>query len=224
MRYWAAIASALLLVAGCSDTVGGQSEPTKLTPISSSPHPTSSSTAPAPANPPAPGAPIADVLAWIAAGEAVDVAAYHTATRDGTETQLGDDVAFITPSGKTRCSTMVSYSEELMCMVDLKNPPPRPADAQTHWAGGWVDFDGTSLSVGGLHGDPGPFVNGDGPQLPYGKSLKFFDYQCRVDQVGLYCADLVHQSAARYSDAGIEPFGCLKSVPPPPDIGIKFSC
>lgn len=227
MRSWAAMLSALVLVAGCSETVGGQSRPTKLTPLPSPPSKSSTnstSTSVPRTAPPAPGAPIADVIAWVAAGEPVDVAAFHMATRDGTTTDLGDDVAFTTPSGKIRCSTMLSYTNALMCLADLKNPPPRPAGAEIHWAGGWVDFDGKSLSVGSFHGDPGPFVNGDGPQLPYGKTLKFGDYQCRTDQVGLYCANGAHQSAARYSDSGIEPFGCLKAVPPPADIGLRFNC
>ena len=228
MRRWAAAVSALMLVAGCSETVGGQSQPTKLTPISSSPSksssPTSTSSARPPTAAPGPGAPIADVIAWIAAGEPANAAGFHTATRDGTPTDLGQDVAFATPSGKTTCATMSSYTNELMCLVQLKNPPPRPTGIEMHWAGGWVDYDGESLSVGSFHGDPGPFENGDGPQLPYGKSLKFGDYQCRTDQVGLYCGNYAHQSAARYSDAGIESFGCLKPVAPPPDIGLKFSC
>jgi hypothetical protein len=210
MRLLATMLAALTLVAGCSQTVGGQSEPAKLTP--------------APAAAPDPGAPIGDVTAWVAAGEPVDAADYHSANRDGTTVDLGDDVAFTTPSGKTRCATMASFSEALMCLVELKNPPPRPTEIETHWAGGWVEFDGQSLSVGSFHGDAGPFVNGDGPQLPYGKTLKFGDYQCRSDQVGLYCVNLTHQSAARYSDAGIEPFGCLRPVPPPEDIGLQFSC
>jgi len=164
------------------------------------------------------------VTAWIAAGEPADASAFHTASRDASDTDLGDDIAFTTPSGKTRCATMSSYTNALMCVVELKNPPPKPADLETHWAGGWVDFDGRSLSVGSPHGDPGPFANGDGPQLPYGQSLKFGEYQCRSDEAGLYCTTDAHESAARYSDAGIEAFGCLKSVPAPADIGIQFSC
>ena len=230
MRCWALMVSALVLVAGCSETVGGQSQPTKLTPLpsppskSSSAPPKSSSSAPPPTAPPSPGAPVGDVAAWIAAGEPIDVTAFHTASRDGQPVDLGDDVAFITPSGKTRCATMTSFTVALSCMVDLKNPPPRPPNFPTHWQANWVDFDGQSVTVGSGHGDPGPFVNGDGPQLPYGKTLKFGDYQCRTDRIGLYCANAAHQSAVRYSDAGIEPFGCLKSVPPSPDIGLEFSC
>jgi hypothetical protein len=225
LRCWAAMLCTLALVAGCSEKVGGQSQPTKLTPLPSPPSRSSSSTSvPPPAEPPRPGAPIGAVTAWIAAGDPVDVAGYHTANRDGTSVELGDDVAFTTPSGKTRCATMLSYTKALMCLVQLKNPPPEPPGLEMHWAGGWVDFDGQTLSVGSIHGDPGPFANGDGSQLPYGKTLKFGGYQCRTDQVGLYCTTDSQQSAARYSDAGIEPFGCLKSVPPPADIGIKFSC
>jgi hypothetical protein len=217
--------SALVLVAGCSETNGGHSQPTKLTPLPSPPSRSSSSTSVAPpATPPSPGAAIGDVSAWIAAGEAVDVAGFHTANRDGTPVDLGDDVGFSTPSGKTKCATDLSHTNALMCLVDLKNPPPRPPDFPTHWQNNWVDFDGQSVSVGSPHGDPGPFANGYGPQLPYGKTLKFGDFQCRTDQVGLYCANAGHQSAVRYSDAGIEPFGCLKPVPPPSDIGLRFSC
>jgi hypothetical protein len=223
MRCWAVMMSALVLVAGCSETVGGQSQPTKLTPLPSPPSKSSSAPTP-PTAPPSPGAPVGDVAAWIAAGEPVDVTTFHTASRDGAPVDLGDDVAFITPSGKTRCATMTSFTVALSCMVDLKNPPPPPANFPTHWQANWVDFDGQSVTVGSGHGDPGPFVNGDGPQLPYGKTLKFGDYQCRTDPIGLYCATVAHQSAVRYSDAGIEPFGCLKSVPPPPDIGLEFSC
>ena len=194
MRCWAAAVSALMLVAGCSQTVGGQSQPTKLTPMSSLPSRSSSSTTtPAPTAAPNPGAPIADVIAWIAAGEPADVAGFHTATRDGTATDLGDDVAFTTPSGKTTCATMSSYSSELMCLVQLKNPPPRPTGMEIHWpeVGGFRRCVAVS---GSFHGDPGPFANGDGPQLPYGKTLKFSDYQCRTDQVGLYCVNYAHQS------------------------------
>jgi hypothetical protein len=221
--------SALVLVAGCSEPVGGQSQPTKLTPLpssapKSSSAPPKSSSLPPPTAAPAPGAPVGDVTAWIAAGEPVDVAAFHTANRDGVPVDLGDDVAFITPSGKTSCATMSSFTKALSCLVSLTNPPPPPPNFPTHWQANWVDFDGRSVTVGSGHGDPGPFTNGDGPQLPYGKTLKFGDYQCRTDPVGLYCADAAYQSAVRYSDAGIEPFGCLKSVPPPPDMGLKFSC
>jgi hypothetical protein len=210
--------TAVLLVAGCSETVGGTAQPVKTN------APPTATTVNALTAPPAPGAPIGDVVAWIAAGAPADEAGYHTANRDGTETNLGDDVALSTPSGKTKCATVSGYSNALMCLVDLKNPPPRPADFPTHWQDNWVDFDGRSVTVGSPHGDPGPFANGYGPPLPYGQTLKTVGYQCRSDELGLYCTDTAQQSAVKLSDAGVEPFGCLKSVPAPPDIGLKFSC
>jgi hypothetical protein len=175
--------------------------------------------------PPGPNSSVADVIAWIEGRKPVDAAAYHEATRDATTTQLGDDIAFTTPSDKTTCMTDSKYhSGALACLVKLSDPPPRPADAYGEWVGGWVDFDGASITVGGLHGDPGRFTKGDGPQLPYGESLKFGDYQCRANQAGLYCVNYAHQSAARLSDAGIVPFGCVKQVTPPADVGVKFIC
>ncbi|BCI87928.1 hypothetical protein NIIDMKKI_31340 [Mycobacterium kansasii] len=46
--------------------------------------------------------------------------------------------------------------------------PPAPATAYGEWKGGWVDFDGVKLQVGASRGDPGPFVNGNGPELAEG--------------------------------------------------------
>ena len=87
----------------------------------------------------------------------------------------------------------------LACLVDLTNPPPRPDTAYGEWKGGWVDFDGTNLQVGSARGDPGPFLNGNGPELANGDSLSFGDYRCRADQAGLFCVNYAHQSAVRFS-------------------------
>jgi len=217
----------LLLVAACSQSTAGRAE--RGEPSLSAP---STTTARAPISPttvppeaPADGAPIAEVIGWIESGKPADAAGYHSATRDGTTTQLGDDVAFTTPSGKTICMTdSRDRAGVLSCLVNLTNPPPRPADAYGEWKGGWVDFDGPSIEVGSIHGDPGPFTNGDGAQLPYGQALAFGDFRCRADPVGLFCVNYAHQSAARFSDAGIDVFGCLQKATPPADIGEKFSC
>jgi hypothetical protein len=222
----AGLIAILMLVAGCSSSTDGGSE--RITPIppnTSRPSSTATPTTTAPTKPPTPGAPVADVIAWIEAGDTVDAAEYHVATRDGVTTDLGEDIAFITPSGKTNCMTdSKSSGGALACLVELADPSPRPADAYGEWKGGWVDFDGKSVMVGSVHGDPGRFTAGTGPELPYGRALGFGDYQCRVDPVGLFCANRANDTAARFSDAGIEPFGCLQPVTAPPQIGEMFSC
>ena len=178
-----------------------------------------------PAKPPEAGAQVAEVITFIEAGQPADADQFHSATRDGTTTQLGDDVAFTTPSGTSNCMTdSKNFGGALACLVDLTIPPLQPPDVYGQWKGNWVDFAGPSIEIGSAHGDPGRFVNGTGPELPYGEALAFGDYRCRSDPAGLYCVNYAHQSAARFSDAGIVGFGCLQKVTPPADIGEKYSC
>jgi hypothetical protein len=226
----AVLIAASVLVGGCSHGVGGdteRSEPSLSAPArttTSTPH-TMSPTTTTVARAPEPGAEIGAVTAFIEAGRPADAAGYHSATRAGATTQLGDDVAFTTPSGKSNCMTdSKNFGGALACLVDLTNPPPRPADVYGEWKGGWVDFPGPSIDVGSAHGDPGRFTNGKGKELAYGSTLAFGDYRCRSDPAGLFCVNYAHQSAARFSDAGTVPFGCLQKVTPPPDIGERYSC
>ena len=138
---------------------------------------------------------------------------------------MGNDLAFTVAAGKVDCMTDSKHTgSALACLVDLANPPPRPETAYGDWKGGWVDFDGTNLRVGSARGDPGPFINGNGPELANGDSLSYDDYRCRADQGGLFCVNYAHQSAVRFAAAGIEPYGCLRSVPPPDGVGTAFSC
>jgi hypothetical protein len=219
--------AASALVAGCSQSVGGNAgriEPSPSATTTRAAPPATSRTSAVPAQPPTAGAPISAVIAWIEAGKPAEANAYHQATREGVTTQLSNDVAFTTPSG-TNCMTDSQRSGgALACLVDLAHPPPRPAEVYGEWKGGWVDFAGPSMEVGSAHGDPGRFSSGTGPELPNGQSLAFGDYRCRADPVGLFCVNYAHQSAARLSDAGIEAFGCLQQVAPPADIAKKFSC
>jgi hypothetical protein len=219
----AALVAVSLLVAGCSHTVGG-SEQTSTTQT-----PGTSPTTPGPSGskPPAPaaGAVISDVIAWIETGHPADPGRYHSATRDGATTSLGSDIALTTQAGKVSCMTDAKHTGgALACLVNLTNAPPRPDTAYGEWQGGWVDFDGTNLQVGSARADPGPFINGNGPELANGDSLSFGDYRCRADQAGLFCVNYAHQSAVRFAAAGIQPFGCLRSVPPPDGVGTAFSC
>src|SRR3977135_4079777 len=203
----AGLIAASVLVAVCSHSVGGDAQRTapSLTVSPSTTRAAPSTTSPTsmtPARPPGEGAPIGEVVAWVEAGKPADPGcagggaaatpadpgSYHSATRAGDTTQLGEDVAFVTPSGKANCMTDSKYSAgALACLVDLTNPPPRPDDAYGEWKGGWIDYDGKLIMVGRVKGDPGRFSAGSGPELPYGQSLAFGDYRCRSDQTGLGC-------------------------------------
>lgn len=180
---------------------------------------------PPPSAAPAAGASISDVIAWIEAGRPADPGAFHSATRDGITTPLGNDFAVSAAAGKVSCMTDAKHTGgAVVCLVKLTNPPPPPATSYGEWKGGWVDFDGVSLDVGASRADPGPFVNGNGPDLASGDSLFFGDYRCRADQDGMFCVNYAHQSAARLSPGGIEAFGCLRPAPPPDGVGAAFSC
>ncbi|MDX1887543.1 hypothetical protein [Mycolicibacterium sp. 120270] len=226
----AVLIAASVLVGGCSQGVGRDVEDTESslsvpTRTTATTPDTTTPTTTAPAKPPQAGADIADVNRFVEEGVPAEAAAFHTATREGTATQLGNDVAFTTPSGKSQCMTdSRNAGGALACLVDLTIPPLQPPDIYGQWKGGWVDFAGPSIEIGSAHGDPGRFSSGKGPQLPYGHSLAFGDYRCRSDETGLYCVNYANQSAARFSDAGIVTFGCLQKVTPPPGIGEKYSC
>ncbi|MEE6179591.1 hypothetical protein [Mycobacterium sp. 050134] len=218
--------AAPLLVVGCSHPAGGPSGRT--TPSGNPPATTTAPSTSRPAPPsaaPAAGAAMSDVIAWIEAGHPADPGRYHSATRDGVATPLGDDVAFTAKAAQASCTTDAKHAGgALLCLVRLTSPPPRPETAYGDWQGGWVAFDGTTLQVGASRGDPGPFVNGDGPELANGDTLSFGDYRCRAGDAGLFCVNYAHQSAARFTPAGVQPFGCLRSVPPPDGVGIAYGC
>ena len=141
------------------------------------------------------GRAIADVIAWIEAGTPADAAGYHSMTRDGSRRPLDDGVAFTTAGTEANCMTDEYRDGALACLVKLTDPPPRPADVETQWKGNWVDFAGPTVDVGSPHGDPGPFGDGTGAELPAGQALAFGDYRCRADAAGLFCVNYAHQTA-----------------------------
>ncbi|WP_422747204.1 hypothetical protein ACN27E_05435 [Mycobacterium sp. WMMD1722] len=222
----AILVAAAALAAGCTQGVDGTPQPQSPTSSAAARTPTvtGSPAAPAPAPPPRASAPVADVIDWIEAGTPAAVEEFHTVTRDGAATDLGNEVAFVTPSGTSKCVTDGRAQGALTCLVDLGDPPPRPAQVYGEWKGGWVDYPGATLTVGSAHADAGPFTDGFGAELGYGKALNFGDYRCRADQDGLFCVNYAHQSAARFSDAGVQVFGCLREQAPEPDVGVRFSC
>ncbi|RDI41728.1 hypothetical protein [Nocardia mexicana] len=215
----AVLTALLLLSAGCSFTTDGDPHPA----------PGALSATTAPAVPPGRGASAGDVAAWVQAGAAVDPAQYGTATtEDGVATPLNGDVAFVSPSGKIQCtSAFQDRLEGLSCLVDLKNPPQRPADSPVgNWVGNWIDYTGQGLTVGGLHGDPGPFIRGKGAVLPYGSRVTVKDYTCRIDPTGLFCVHAAAKSGVQMSHAGVVPFGCLRERDgaPKETVGQGFYC
>ena len=225
----AAVTAAALLVAGCSQGSDSQPGLTALTPITPS-HPASkttsspATTSTSPVAAPRAGAQASEAVAWVEAAGPVDAADFHVALRGGVSTSIGENVAFTTPFG-TNCMTDLKHSNsDLACLVNLIDPPKQPADVYGAWKGGWVDFDGTSLQVGSAHGDPGRFGAGQGVPLPPDRSLSFGDYRCRTDSTVLVCVNYAHQTAVRYSDDGVEPFGCTRQDPPAAGAGLQYRC
>lgn len=225
--------AASVLVAGCVDQQSSQSRTTQLTPIS--PSRTATSAAPDTSTSstrssvtstaaPDPAAPVAEAIAWVESAPPVDGADFRVALRNGTSTSLGDDVAFTTSSGTSCMTDTRRGSAALACLVDLADPPPQPPDIYGVWKGGWVDFDGASVQVGSAHGDPGRFSVGQGPPLPEGGSLSFGDFRCRSDATALVCVNFARQTGVRYSDDGIDAYGCTREIPPPAGIGVQYTC
>lgn len=201
-----AISAALILAAGCANE--------KHTATATSP---TSSTAPAASQQaaPAPGAPLAQLISWIKAGTPADGPKYHHTTggNDSSNGDLKTDIAFTSPSGKISCITQGKYMDGLTCMVKLTNPPTQPrGEDECEWIGGWIEYNGNTAGVGSCHGDPGPFIAGQGAALPYGSRLTYHDYTCRMDQAGLYCASPAAKSGMQINAGGIVPFGCLRKA------------
>lgn len=219
MRIAVAIAASALL-AGCAHVVDGnpqQSAATAGATLTGAPPPAA----------PAAGTSIDAVIAWTQAGTPADPGGYHSASRDAAITDLGNDVAFTTPSGTgadLNCMTDARSGGALACLADLTDPPPRPAQVYGEWISGWVDFTGPTLDIGSAHADPGRFWAGSGAVLPPGATLAFGDYRCRADTTGLVCVNYAHRSGARIASAGVEPFGCLQPAAQPADVGARYSC
>ncbi|MGE2736867.1 hypothetical protein [Mycolicibacterium vaccae] len=219
------------LTAACSQSVGGQAElSTTLSPSPSAapstaaPTSTPPTSTPAAAAIPAEDASISEVIRWVEGGAPADPAEFGVAFRDGVTTRLGDGLAFTAPSGTPQTATQCVTAGELTCLVELTDPPPRPAGAEGAWKPGWITFSGTSVQVGSLRGDPGPFGDGSGPELAEGQSLAFGDNRCRADTTALICVNYAHRTAVRISSAGVTPYGCLQPAPAPPDAAALYRC
>ena len=233
----ALVVAASVLVAGCSTVPAGKPGTSELTPMtrSQAAAPTASSPAAAPSRTAAPskaasisappaGESAATAIAWVEAGPPADDAEFRVALRGSSSTPLGEDTAFTTPSGISCMTDTKRDSGGLACLVDLVDPPAQPADVYGAWKGGWVDFDGAGVRVGSAHGDPGRFAVGRGAPLPQGNSLSFGDFRCRADVTTLVCVDYARKTGVRYSDDGIETYGCTRQTPPPAGVGVQYTC
>lgn len=230
----AVLLAASALVAGCSQVPAGKPGPTGLTPITrtsgatppktSATTSTSTSTSAPGQDAPGPNAAAGEAAAWVEAGPPVDGADFRVATRNGTTTALGDDTAFTTASGTSCMTDTKRVAGGLACLVNLTDPPRQPPDVYGVWKGGWVDFDAAGVRVGSAHGDPGRFSAGQGPPLPPGGSLSFGDFRCRADPAVLVCVNYANKAAVRYSDAGIEAYGCTRQDPPQDGVGVQYAC
>lgn len=229
--------AASALLAGCSSVPAGKPGPAELTPITPSrtaasaaetagatrpSSPTSTGVAPTAA--PAAGEPASAAIAWVEAGPPVDGADFRVALRGGTSTALGDDTAFTTPFGANCMTDIKRAAGGLACLVNLIDPPPPPPDVYGAWKGGWVDFDGSNVAIGSAHGDPGRFAVGQGAPLPPGGSVAFDEFRCRTDATVLVCVNYATKTAVRYSDDGVDPFGCTRQTPPVSGVGVQYTC
>ena len=233
MRIDVTVGAAVLavgLATACSPGGGSESRPTSQPELSAPTHPTAPSptstttTSPLPTTAPTPGTPMSQVIRWVEAGTPADPAGFHTAMRDGQSTNLGEDIAFVAPSGTARCATDKNFDGQLACLIQADGLPAKPADVEGQWIPGWVDFAGETVDIGSLRGDPGRFGYGDGGELAAGTALSFGDYRCRADAADLVCVNYAHQSGILVNASGVAPLGCLEPVPPPVGIGRQLAC
>ncbi len=225
MRRLAALTGALLLLSGCGQR-GDTGTPDTGTPPLASTAGTPGDLAPA-GSAPADDAPPAAVIAWIEAGNPVRATDFQTVIRDGvTKTLQPGEVAFRPPgplAPRALAGCIRRWEPRLSCLPALHDAPQRPTDLPGQWIANWVDFDGATVSVGSVHGDPGVFNDGAGLPLAYGDTLKFGDYQCRSDPAGLYCANTAYRTVIRLSDT-VTVLGCSRQATPPYRIGAQYYC
>ena len=229
MRRCTGMIGVLVLAVGCSPRTGTDTVPpetTATTTPTSASAPTSAAAQPSTSAPGSNATP-EQVARWVAAGQPADPADFQTVERDGETTHLNDgEVAFRPPGSlaPNHLSGCIHRSTPaLSCMPALESPPPRPENPLGQWIGNWVDFDGSTITVGGYHGDPGPFNDGPGQPLPYGASVTSGDYQCRSDPGGLYCVSLSHHTGLRMSDRVVA-YGCVRQPEPPEGVGEQYDC
>ncbi len=213
----AVLVGVVLMVSACSQSMPGNARPAV------GPAPATSSTAQAPESG------LQDRIMWVRQGTPVDLAPYHSvATEGGPVTDLATDIAFVSPTHKISCITGVEFDfDGFDCLVELKEPAPAPGEGYGQWFGGYVTYSGQRLTVGQFRGDPGLFINGEGPTLPYDSTVTFGEYLCRLATTGLTCVNPAQRTGVQLSSEGVVPLGCLRELPEAerePTVGRAYAC
>ncbi|WP_280248882.1 hypothetical protein [Nocardia abscessus] len=216
---WAILVGVVLVASACAQTTTGNPRP--LGPGMSQPG-TSTTAAAAESR-------LRDRIAWVQQGSSVDLGPYHWAQLDsGPATDLAADIAFVSPTHKISCITGVEYDfDGFDCLVELKEPVPAPGEGYGQWFGGFVTYSGQRLTVGQFRGDPGLFIHGEGPTLPYDSTVTFGEYLCRLATTGLTCVNPAHRTGVQLSSEGVVPLGCLRELPEAerePAVGRAYAC
>ena len=164
------------LVAACSQSVGGEAEPSR--PAAGTAADQRRRRRPSrPAEPPgapAPGASIDEVIAWIEAGHPPTRAAFTSPSRDGVDHSARRRHRVHRPVRVAARHHPVHHRPAGRADVPARAhaPAPAPGAGRGHVEAG-LDrlFRDRPCQSASLRGDPGPFVNGPGTELAAGQSL-----------------------------------------------------
>ncbi|MEU2179036.1 hypothetical protein ABZ552_32915 [Nocardia sp. NPDC019219] len=218
---WLVAVGLVFLLAGCAQITAGKPQP-----VAGS---SQAGTGPSQTGTPDKNGDLRDRIEWVRQGSPVDLARFHQVQlAGGPATDLAADIAFVSPTHKISCITGVEFGfDGFDCMVELQEPAPAPGEGYGQWFGGYVTYSGQRLTVGQFRGDPGLFINGEGPTLPYDSTVAFGEYLCRLATTGLTCVHPAQRTGVQLSSADVVPLGCLREVPEAerePAVGRAYAC
>ncbi len=218
---WVVAVGLVLLLSGCAQVTAGKPQP-----VAGS---SQAGAGPSQAGAPSKDGNLADRTEWVRQGSSADLTGFHSVRIDGGPvTDLRSDIAFISPTHKISCITGVEFDfDGFDCLVELKEPAPAPGEGYGQWFGGYVTYSGQRLTVGQFRGDPGLFINGEGPTLPYDSTVTFGEYLCRLATTGLTCVNPAQRTGVQLSSEGVVPLGCLRELPEAerePAVGRAYAC
>ena len=140
--------------------------------------------------------------------------------------RLGEDVAFVTPSGKANCMTDSKYSAR-RAGVPGGSEESAAAARRTRTASGRAAGSTSTASSSGRLGARRPRTvrrRQSGRNCRTVSRWRSATTAAAATRPAWSASTTRFQSAARFSDAGVQPFGCLKPSAPMPQVGEVFSC